>query len=245
MQASTKINPFILMKQGGNAIAQVQGMKKAVFTGFLINLIVYLLLAAAMVTLFLLYAYTPIDTWLMESAPSWLAWAGRVVLWLVLVAVTLVSLLFSFRISLKFMGFWYEALADKVVVHFRGKQDGGFSFKGAVVDMGRTLLGVMTEVAIAIGLLFLGFIPLIGAPLVFILGSHLMGKAVLDPYRNVLRARDQEWGLPKGDHFGTLRIGWTEMVLALIPILGWLVMPISLVYQVIGLAWQEESAAAT
>ena len=117
------------------------------------------------------------------------------------------------------MIFWYEHLVEHVLGHFRRLPYKPFSFAGAWKAFMWTMRDIGIELAQSFALLLTGLIPLVGAPLVFLGGSYLMGKSVKDPYDAVLRSQGETnevdlhpWTLPA--------LGWGQMLIAIIPF-GW------------------------
>ena len=78
----------------------------------------------------------------------------------------------------------------------------------------------------------------------FLSNASLMGWQVREPY---LLVRESLGGdhkaLRKGMAWWTVRAGLLAVFLAMIPIVGWIVMPMILIYQVAGMAWVNEQGA--
>jgi len=238
-----KYHSFHLWKKGSQALQAIPGLKGAVLRGFKINLIIYLVIALSLNLAFHFFAKEPLDTLLVERTAGWLQITGRIVLVLLQVGIGLILMLFSLRVSLKFMGLWYESLVTRVLVYTRGGFEPPES-RSLVSDLALLSLDIAKEVGISVGTFLVGLIPLIGPVLVFLITSHLMGKTVQEPYISVLKSLREKPTFGQGRRYFTVTLGWAQMLFALIPILGWCLLPVSLIYQVIGLAWQEEGEGA-
>ncbi len=91
--------------------------------------------------------------------------------------------------------------------------------------------------------LAVGFIPFVGPILAIGIAGYVLGWEVREPY---LIAReslgDDPKSLRQGLRWWTMRIGLLPVVLAMIPWIGWLLLPAALTYQVAGVAWAGERA---
>ena len=71
-------------------------------------------------------------------------------------------------------------------------------------------------------LIFVGLIPVIGLPIVFMLESHLMGREGVIVYLDSLTNQEEAVELRKMWRWMPIRIGWLPAFLAFIPFVGWL-----------------------
>ena len=85
-------------------------------------------------------------------------------------------------------------------------------------------------------------IPVIGLLLVFMLESHLLGRESIIAYSDCLKDVGEARELRKKWRWLPLRIGWLPAVLTFIPFLGWLLLPLSITYEVVGFAFLAEQS---
>ena len=91
-------------------------------------------------------------------------------------------------------------------------------------------------------LLFIGLIPVIGLLLVFILESHLLGRESIIAYSDSLKGVEEARELHRKWRWLPVRIGWLPAILTFIPFIGWLFLPLSLTYEVVGFAFLAEQS---
>ena len=245
-----KVGPVALLKGGSIAIKSVPGLRGFVFRGFLLNYLVFVFVAALGMGLLYQYAVAP----LLEMVPMpadtqgfmavLLSWIAKVMLWVLNIVLMGATLTLSFLVSLSMMSLWYEALAGRIVAHFRGSEESA----AQRFSMGRWLAGLTRSLKDSIVLLLLsllalaaGFIPLVGPLLVPAINSYLLGREVRDPYLVVrMELGDDPAMLIRGLKLWTLRIGMVPMVLGFIPVVGWFFLPVCVMYLVAGVAWESE-----
>ena len=87
-----------------------------------------------------------------------------------------------------------------------------------------------------------GLIPFIGLLLVFILESHLLGRESIVAYSDCLNDAEEASELRKKWSWLPVRIGWLPAVLTFIPFVGWLFLPLSIFYEVVGFAFLAEQS---
>ena len=204
------------------------------------NLALYLVIGVGLNLLFFYYAHLPLENLLIKHTPAWLSISGQVLLWLVQIVIGLIFMLFSIRVSLMLMEFWYEALAARVVYFSRGKPKGP-SIKMRLVGLVLMVPMILKEIGIMAMLVFVSFIPVLGAITVFLSGSYLMGKMIIEPYEAVIEGMGDKRDLTAEGKVKPFFLGLFPMILTLIPIIGWAFLPVYMVLQVIGLAWAEEN----
>lgn len=247
-----KKGPIALFSSGGKAFKTVPGLKSFVFKGFLLNYLVFIIVAT--MGWFLLYNYVaaPLlemygDTGGAEGFwASLLATTISALIWVLNLLLMSAVIVFSFLVSFALMSLWYEALAGRIVAHFRGDAAGPeikFNLKRWVGNLGRSLKDSMALILLSLFSLTTGFIPVIGPVIMLAINSYLLGWEVRDPYL-VVR---QEMGegrdaLTKGLRFWTMRVGLLPLVLALIPWVGWALLPFTMIYLVAGVSWVSEQA---
>ena len=85
-------------------------------------------------------------------------------------------------------------------------------------------------------------IPVIGILLVFILESHLLGRESIIAYSDCLKDVEEARELRGKCRWVPVRIGWLPAVLTFIPFIGWLFLPLSITYGVVGFAFLAEQS---
>ncbi len=231
------LNTFNLYRAGRSALNEVPNLRQSAFKGFLINLVIYFCLISLAGFTYYSLIHVPLSDWTARLDPGWIQTSLSIGLWILLVIAVLIAALLSIRISLKFMGFWYSDLSAKVVQHMRGP----IRMPSFMEELPFILRDVARETAISVGLIILGLVPLIGAPTVLLIGAWLQGRAIVLPYKEVLRGAN----LTITDESPTqkLLLGSGQILLALIPVIGWFLLPVVNLYQVLGYTWLKEQMA--
>lgn len=238
-----------LIAAGREAFRKVPGLRMLLVKGFLLLYGLFAVLGTASLALLYRYAIRPwierIESYqtdggffmdLLLPLLNGLLWLGQVML---MVAVLLLAML----LTLSLMTLWFEALADRIVRHQRGLQDagGGFSLGAWAGSILRALRESLWLLLLAVFSVLLGFVPLGGPVLVFLINGYLFGWEAREPYLLVREGLgDDRKALRRGMTLWTIRIGAVPVVLAMIPVVGWLALPMVLIYQVAGLAWANE-----
>lgn len=231
------LNTVSLFQAGSTALKEVPGLKRAAAKGFMINLVIYFVLVAVASIGFYQLIHLPLASWLMTFESSWFHLPLRIGLWVLQVTAFLIAALLSIRISLKFMGVWYADLAALVVGHHRG----ALKMPSFLEELPHTLREVSRELLISMGLLIIGFVPILGPICVFTIGSWLQGRSITQPYADVLRGT--KLGLHQETQAQKMFLGTGQMALAVIPLIGWLALPVVNLFQVLGYAWIKELSA--
>ena len=247
----TPLSPFqvsfvALMRKGGVALQEVEGIQKAIWLTFLINYALFGTLLLLFNGLLYFYLLKPwMDSLFGLESGSW-AWLGTLILWVVQLTVGGIFVVIAFRLSVGFISMWHENLVSKVIQHFRPVPTPAVSLKLWLRTLGQVLTLHLKQLLWILVLLGMGFLPGIGLVGVFLLGAYLMGKDTTLPYLTVL----QEHGTPTDGLKNTLRFagffsGISQMLLAFIPVFGWALVPVAMTYQVIGVAYVLEEARAS
>ena len=91
-------------------------------------------------------------------------------------------------------------------------------------------------------LLFVGLVPIVGLPLVFLLESHLLGRQSVVVYLESLTNPEEAVELRKNWRWVPMRIGWLPAILTFIPFAGWVFLPLALTYEVVGFTYLVEKS---
>ncbi|CAM2010818.1 EI24 domain-containing protein [Acanthopleuribacter pedis] len=228
------LNTFSLFQAGGTALQQVPGLKRAAAKGFVINLLIYFVLVTVASLAFYRLVHLPLAQWVTGLESDWLQLPLHIGLWVLQITAFFVAALLSIRISLKFMGVWYADLAALVVGFHRGT----IKLPSFLEELPHTLREVGREILISMGLILIGFVPVLGPLTVFSIGAWLQGRSITQPYTDVIRGA--KLGLHQETQAQKLFLGSGQMLLAIIPLIGWMLLPVVNLFQVLGYAWIKE-----
>ncbi len=241
--------PIALFSAGREAFREVPGLRWLMVRGFILLYALFIVIGLIVVGLGYFYVVDPISQWMgsMESGDSWF-WAIlipllRILLWLGQAMLLAACLVLSFLISLAMMSLWFEVLTERIVTHRRGLEvtGSGFTLGLWLGGVWRALKDSTFLILIALSSLVAGLIPIAGPFLVIAATCYLLGWEVREPYLLVRESMGED-GKPlrKGLALWTIRIGVLPTFLAMVPILGWFLLPFAIVYQVAGVAWTSE-----
>lgn len=241
-------SPLSLITSGRRALREVPGLKLFLIKGFIINYVMFVVTAALANYVIYYYFVEPyvarMDEWASGDGFFWemLGLVLNVVVWLTQLLLLAGTIMLSVLFSLAMMSTWLESLAARIMAHCRGNEpEGPFSLVAWVISLGAALRDSLGLIGLALSALLLGFIPFVGPLLVIVVDSYLLGWEVRDPYLVAREsAGDPRKQLRKGLMFWTARAGLIPVLLAMIPFLGWLLLPMAMIYMVAGYAWQCE-----
>ncbi|MCZ6558332.1 MAG: EI24 domain-containing protein [SAR324 cluster bacterium] len=243
---------FALLASGRQALREVPGLKMFLLKGFLLNYGIFVAVAAlASYVIFwvMLEPYVmQLDEWVSGEGILWKALAMLLWLltWLAKLLLLVAVLLFSLLFSLILMSMWFEALAARIVSHCRGgvgENRGRFTLIAWLGSLGHALRDGLRLLFLAFAAMLLALVPLAGPVLAILINGYLLGWEVRDPYlvvREVLGEERKQ--LRKGLMLWTVQAGLLPVFLAMIPILGWALLPGVMIYLVAGFAWRGEQA---
>ncbi len=244
--------PFALLASGRRALREVPGLRLFLLKGFLLNYGLFICLSAAayyVIFLLLLEPYLEnLEQWISGEGILWqvLSVLLELVVWLTQLLLLAATMMLSLLFSLALMSMWFEALAARIVTHCRGgvaESRGRFSILSWLAGIGRALRESLFLIILASAALLLGLVPVVGPLLVILVDGYLLGWEVRDPYLVAREALgDERRQLRKGLMLWTVQAGTLPVFLAMIPILGWLFLPMAMIYLVAGFAWQGERA---
>ena len=245
-----KNGPLAVLEAGRQAFREVPGLRWFLFKGFVLLYGVTLVVGAVMLYLVFYLILDPLTGGAdpTRDAGWWSDWIAPVVDLLILFTKWLLmagTLILGFLISLAMMSVWFEALAGRIVNHLRGGQvrEAPFSLGLMIRSIGRSLKDSLLLILLTVFGLLLGFIPLVGPFLLLGITSYILGREAREPYLMVRESLgDDRRNLRKGLWWWTLTLGMIPVLLAMVPVIGWFFLPLTLIYLVAGVAWKGELA---
>ncbi|WP_170308576.1 sulfate transporter CysZ [Alteromonas alba] len=217
----------------GFDLITTKGLKRFVFIPLMINLVLF---SAAFY--FLLGEIQAGVDYLIGFIPDWLGWLKTSITFL-LWPLAVISILLSFALMFGTLANWIAApfnglLAEKVERHLTGQSLGDDGVMAIIKDIPRTLGREITKLVYylprAIGFLLLFFfLPVIGQILWFLFGAWMMAIQYCDyPFDNH-KVPFGEMRQRLGDRKGlSYSFGVAVNVMAMIPIVNFLVMPVAI-----------------
>lgn len=234
---------FVYWRAARRARAEIGGLTSLMLRAFLVNSLILFSAIALTAWLLMTRLLEPGKDYLQREAPPLLAAGGVLLLWVVLLSLLFLISFLILRSGVALMELWSEALVARVVHHFRPVRDRPLSLKGLALLSRATILEVIWSLFLTLALFLLALIPLLGGALAFLVGSYFLGRSLHGPYRAVLSSQGWSASLPKPILRFNLLFGALHLVLPLIPLLGWLLVPYSLLQHMIGLAYLMEQRA--
>ena len=231
-----------VLKAGHKAMSQIKGLRRQVFRALLLN---YLIFSGATLLLNGLFYYlllNPIINWLFGGGEGFWAFLGRVTLWSIQLTVAAVFAVAALRFSVSLVTLWNQNLVERVIYNFRKIEERTFSFKIWLAEVKYFFSEALKSCIYPLILLSIGLIPVIGLLLVFMLESHLLGRESIIAYSDCLKDVEEAREFRKKWRWLSLRIGWLPAVLTFIPFIGWLFLPLSITYEVVGFAFLAEQS---
>ena len=231
-----------VFKAGHKAMSEIKGLRGLVFRALFFN---YLIFSGATLLLNGLFYYlllNPIINWLFGGGEGFWSSIGTVILWSIQLSVAAVFVVVSLRFSVSLVTFWNQSLVERVIYNFRKIEERTFSFKIWLAEVKYIFSEALKSCIYPLLLLSIGLIPVIGLLLVFMLESHLLGRESIIAYSDCLKDVEEARELRKKWRWLPLRIGWLPAVLTFIPFIGWLLLPLSITYEVVGFAFLAEQS---
>ncbi len=241
-----------LVRAGRRALREVPGTTRILVQGFVLTYAVSFLLAAAISVAVYFFLVQPALEWTeawganQGALVAWAAVALKGVLWVGEGLAILASQVVAFLLTLAMMGLWFEAVVDKVVRFRRPPQwqvesPGSSSFMGWVRSIGASLRASAWLVFLSILALLLALVPILGPFLAFFINAYVMGRDIRDPYVSVRAALGEPVrGLVKGRLKWTVQAGVAPVLVAMVPVVGWILLPVMMTWLVTGMAWLGE-----
>ena len=132
---------------------------------------------------------------------------------------------------------------ERVIYHFREIEERTFSLKIWLAEVKYIFSEALKSCIYPLLLLSIGFIPVIGLLLVFMVESHLLGRESIIAYSDCLKDFEETREIRRKWRWLPVRIGWLPAVLTFIPFIGWLFLPLSITYEVVGFAFLAEQSS--
>ena len=224
------------------AIAVIEGLKIIIFRGIFINYLIFFCLTLFLNIFFYSKFLKPFIDWIFGIGDGFWASLGNLVLWSIQLSVSAIITLISLRFSIEFLGFWNQCLVNKILRNFRNVDEKTLSLKYFLNEINYLFVEAFRACFFPIILLFLSLIPFIGLPIVFVLESHFLGKQCITTYLENLNNLEEIEFLKKRLIWLPIRMGWLPSLLTFIPFVGWILLPLTLTYQVIGFAYTAEKS---
>ena len=234
-----KVNALGSFFTGRKILSVIPGLRVEIWKAFALNLVLSVLVCAVALFIGFEFLLNPMESYLIGKLPGWLDWSAVTLKYGLGFLLVVLSLFLAIFIPLNLMFIWYERLVERVVAHI-GKPPEGPPIK---TSFSHTVFGILREVLIFMGLFAIGFLPIMGPPLVFIFSPHVLGRATFDPYIAGMKERGVHVEL-KERKFGmtTIALGAMEAGLPIyLPIIGFFLIPWAIIHLVIGLAYIYES----
>ncbi len=102
----------------------------------------------------------------------------------------------------------------------------------------------MKELFVFLMLILSGLLPGIGFVRIFASGAYMVGKSITNPYDVLIEHKARVAEVHKSLRGSAFLMGVSQMLLALIPLLGGLLMSLLSIFQCIGLTYALEEANA-
>ena len=230
----SSIHSLSALKEGLRIQKSIPGLKKKVLRMLALNYAIFLMVSLILNGLFYFYFLNPLISWLFGTEGGFFASLGQWLLWIIQLTVAAVFAFISLRFSLELAGIWHQQLVSHVIRHYRQIPEVSQSFREWLSSIGSTIVDALKLCLLPLLLLFAGLVPVIGLLLVYLLESHLLGRDSMNVYLEEIQSGEEKEELKKKLRWISLKLGWFPMLMAFIPIVGWLMLPMLMVMIVIG-----------
>ena len=237
-----KTNAVTVFRSGHQALSEIEGLRGMAVRGMLFNYLIFFAATLALNGLFYYQLLGPLINWLFGVGDGFWAAVGSVVLWSIQLTVAAVFAMVALRFSVELLSLWHQSLVLRIIKHFRQIEEPTFSFRVWLANFKYILKESLKACLFPVMLLFVGLIPVIGPPIVFVLESYLLGRGITIVYLDSLANPEEAVELRKSWRWLPVRIGWLPTILAFIPFIGWLFLPLTITYEVIGFAYLVEKS---
>ena len=232
---------FSMWNNSLRAFKEVPGLRASVWKAFLLNYAIFLVSVLVLNGVVYTYLLNPWIEGTFGTGDSGWAIVGTVILWGTQLIISALLVIISLIFSIYLMSLWYEHLVALVIRHFRELPEPTMNWGKWLQLQGKSVLTSLQGIAWILPLLLVGLIPVVGVVLAFVLGAHVVGKEIKIPYTVVLDTHRQLTGDLEKQLPWSFFVGWPQMALAFIPMVGWVLMPWAMIHQIVGLTFWMES----
>ncbi len=237
-----KTHALTVFRAGQQAFSEIEGLRGLVLRGLFLNYLIFFAATIILNGLFYFQVLSPFIDWLFGGGEGFWAAVGTVVLWSIQLTVAAVISLAALRISVELMSFWHQSIVNRIIKNFRQIDETAFSLKAWLAELKYILKEALKACFSPFLLLFVGLIPIVGLLLVFLLEAHLLGRQSIVVYLESLTNPEEAAELRKSWRWLPIRIGWLAAILTFIPFAGWIFLPLTLTYEVIGFTFLVEKS---
>ncbi|MDE0793871.1 MAG: EI24 domain-containing protein [SAR324 cluster bacterium] len=237
-----KTNALAVFRSGQQAFTEIEGLRGLVLRGLFLNYLIFFAATIILNWLFYIQVLSPFIDWLFGGGEGFWASVGTVVLWSIQLTVAAVISLAALRISVELMSFWHQNIVYRIIKNFRQIEETAFSLKAWLRELKYIFKEALKACLFPLLLLFVGLIPILGLPLVFLLEAHLLGRQSIVVYLESLTNPQEAVELRKSWRWLPIRIGWLAAILTFIPFAGWIFLPLTLTYEVVGFTFLVEKS---
>ena len=237
-----KTHALAVYRAGQQAFSEIEGLQGLVLRGLFLNYLIFFAATIFLNWLFYLQVLSPFIDWLFGGGEGFWASVGTVVLWSIQLTVAAVISLAALRFSVELMSFWHQSIVKRIIKNFRQIEETAFSLKAWLAELKYIFKEALKACLFPLLLLFVGLIPILGLPLVFLLEAHLLGRQSIVVYLESLTNPQEAVELRKSWRWLPIRIGWLAAILTFIPFAGWIFLPLTLTYEVVGFTYLVEKS---
>ena len=237
-----KTHALAVFRAGQQAFSEIEGLRGLVLRGLFLNYLIFFAATIILNGLFYIQVLSPFIDWLFGGGEGFWASVGTVVLWSIQLTVAAVISLAALRFSVELMSFWHQSIVNRIIKNFRQIEETAFSLKALLTELKYIFKEALKSCLFPLLLLFVGLIPILGLPLVFLLEAHLLGRQSIVVYLESLTNPEEAAELRKSWRWLPIRIGWLAAILTFIPFAGWIFLPLTLTYEVIGFTFLVEKS---
>lgn len=237
-----KTQALTVFRAGQQAFAEIEGLRGIVLRGLFLNYLIFFAATIILNGLFYFQLLAPFIDWLFGGGDGFWASVGTVVLWSIQLTVAAVISLAALRFSVELMSLWFQSIVNRIIKNFREIEETTFSLKDWLAELKYILQEALKAFLFPLLLLFVGLVPVVGLPLVFLLESHLLGRQSVVVYLESLTNPEEAAELRRNWRWVPIRIGWLPAMLTFIPFAGWIFLPLVLTYEVVGFTYLVEKS---
>jgi hypothetical protein len=237
-----KTDALAVFRAGQHAFTEIEGLRGLVLRGLFLNYLLFFTATIILNGLFYFQVLSPFINWLFGGGEGFWSLVGTVLLWSIQLTVTAVISLAALRFSVVLMSFWHQSIVNRIIKNFRKIEESAFSLKAWLEELKYIFKESLKACLFTFLLLFIGLIPILGLPLVFLLEAHLLGRQSIVVYLESLTNPEEVVELRQNWRWLPIRIGWLAAILTFIPFAGWIFLPLTQTYEVVGFTFLVEKS---